>query len=109
VANLYSSADPSVLRLIRMAIEAADRKQVPVNVCGQMSGNSVYTMLLLGLGLRRFSVTPSSIPEIKKICRTVTTEACRHVASRVMGMENAREIKSYLREELKKLLPDLVA
>ncbi len=60
-----------------MAIKAADRGQVPVNVCGQMSGSSVYTMLLLGMGLRRFSVPPSAIPEIKKVCRTVTLAAMR--------------------------------
>jgi phosphotransferase system enzyme I (PtsI) len=109
VANLYSSADPSVLRLIQMAIDAADRKQVPVNVCGQMSGNPLYTMLLVGMGLRRFSITPSAIPEVKKICRTVSIDHCRQVARRVMTLENSRDIKSYLREELKKLLPELVA
>jgi phosphotransferase system enzyme I (PtsI) len=109
VAGLYSSADPSVLRLIQIAIDAADRKQIPVNVCGQMSGNTLYTMLLLGMGLRRFSVTPSAIPEVKKICRTVTISQCRQVARHVMTLENARDIKNYLREELKKLLPELVA
>jgi phosphotransferase system enzyme I (PtsI) len=66
-------------------------------------------MLLLGMGLRRFSVTPSAIPEVKKICRTVTIPQCRQVARHVMTLENARDIKSYLREELKKLLPELVA
>jgi phosphotransferase system enzyme I (PtsI) len=109
VAGLYSSADPAVLRLIQMAIEAADRKQVPVNVCGQMSGNCLYTMLLLGLGLRRFSVTPSAIPEVKKVCRTVTIPQCQQVARRAMALENSRDIKNYLRDELKKILPDLVS
>jgi phosphoenolpyruvate-protein phosphotransferase (PTS system enzyme I) len=108
MAGLYSSADPSVLKLIQMAISAADRKDVPVNVCGQMSGNSLYTMLLLGMGLRRFSMTPSVIPEIKKICRTVTVPQCRQVAERVAAMENSRDIKNYLREELKRTLPELV-
>ena len=101
--------DPAVLRLIQMAITAADRKSVPVNVCGQMSANSTFTMLLLGMGLRRFSVTPSSIPEIKQVCRTVTIDQCRHVAERAMAMETARNITNYLREELKKILPELVA
>jgi phosphotransferase system enzyme I (PtsI) len=108
VAGLYSAADPAVLRLIQMAIDAADRKNVPINVCGQMSGNSLYTMLLLGMGLRRFSVTPSAIPEIKKVCRTVTIPQCRQVADRVAAMENSRDIKNYLREELKRILPELV-
>jgi phosphotransferase system enzyme I (PtsI) len=65
-------------------------------------------MLLLGLGLRRLSVTPSSIPEVKNVCRNVTLAACRQVAERVMALENARDIKNYLREELKKILPELV-
>jgi phosphotransferase system enzyme I (PtsI) len=108
VAGLYSTADPAVLRLIQMAIRAADGKGVPINVCGQMSGNSLYTMLLLGMGLRRFSVTPSAIPEIKKVCRTVTIPRCQQVADRVSTMENSRDIKNYLREELKKTVPELV-
>jgi phosphotransferase system enzyme I (PtsI) len=108
VAGLYSSADPAVLRLIRMAIEAADRQKVPVNVCGQMSGSTLYTMLLLGMGLRRLSVTPSAIPEVKKVVRTVTLAQCQDVAVHAMALENARDIKNYLREELGKILPDLV-
>jgi phosphotransferase system enzyme I (PtsI) len=108
LAGLYSAADPSVLRLIRMAITAADRKGVPINVCGQMSGNSVYTPLLLGMGLRRFSVTPSAIPEIKKVCRSVTIPQCQQIAERVLTMENARDIKNYLRKEQQKIVPELV-
>jgi len=63
-------------------------------------------MLLLGLGLRRFSVTPSAIPEIKNVCRSVTLEQCRAVADRALSMENARDIKSYLKKELKKRVPE---
>ncbi|HYW78311.1 MAG TPA: phosphoenolpyruvate--protein phosphotransferase [Thermoguttaceae bacterium] len=106
VVGLYNPADPSILKMITMTIDAANRKSVPVNLCGQMSGNPIYTMLLLGLGLRHFSVTPSAMPEIKNVCRNVTIEQCEAVAKRILTMENARDIKSYLREELKKRLPD---
>jgi phosphoenolpyruvate-protein phosphotransferase (PTS system enzyme I) len=105
VVGLYNACDPAVLKLIVMAIEAANRKGVPVNMCGQMSGNPTYTMLLLGMGLRQFSVSPSTVPEIKHVCRHVTIPQCRAVVSRVSGMENARDIKSFLREELKKRVP----
>ena len=54
------------------------------------------------------SVTPSAIPEVKKVCRTVTIPQCQAVANRAMAMENARDIKNYLREELGKILPELV-
>jgi phosphotransferase system enzyme I (PtsI) len=107
VVGLYSAVDPSVLKLIAMTIAAAGRKSLPVNLCGQMSGSPQYTILLLGMGLRQFSVTPAVIPEIKKVCRSVTIEQCEAVARRVMTMENARNIESYLREELRKHVPEL--
>ncbi len=102
VVDLYNAADPAVLKLISMTIRAARRKPTPVNLCGQMSGSPVYTMLLLGMGLRQFSVTPSAIPEVKRVCRSVTIEQCEAVARRAMSMEDARGIKVFLREELKK-------
>jgi len=107
VVGLYNPADPAVLKLISTAIQAASRRPIPVNLCGQMSGNPTYTMLLLGLGLRQFSLAPSVIPEIKNVCRNVTIRQCEAVAERVMGMENARDIKTYLRGELRKHVPEL--
>jgi phosphotransferase system enzyme I (PtsI) len=106
VAGLYNSCDPAVLRLIKTAVDACRGQSVSVNVCGQMSGNPTYTMLLLGLGLRHLSVPPGSIPEIKKVCRSVTVPQCEAVAARVLQMEHAREIKHYLKEELRRILPE---
>jgi phosphotransferase system enzyme I (PtsI) len=109
VANLYTAADPAVLRQIRTTIRAADRAGVPVNLCGQMSGSSLYTMLLLGLGLRQYSVPPAALLEIKRVVRNVDIKQCQRVTRRVMQMENARAIKSYLKEQLRKCAPELVA
>ena len=97
VVGLYNPAEPAVLRLIAMSIEAADKKPIPITMCGQMSGNPAYTMLLLGMGLRHFSVSPAALPEIKNICRRVTLAECRAVVERVTTMENARDITNYLR------------
>ena len=105
VVGLYNPADPAVLRLIAMAIDAASKKPIPITMCGQMSGNPNYTMLLLGLGLRQFSVAPAAVPEVKNICRRVTLADCKEVTDRVTTMENARDITSYLREELKRRVP----
>ncbi len=107
VASLYNAGDPAVLRLIDMALKAAKRGNIVASLCGQMSGNPTYTMLLLGLGLRSLSVAPSAIPEIKKICRSVTIEQCQNVAKQVMKMDSAREVNALLRDELRKFLPEL--
>ncbi|MEN0110361.1 MAG: phosphoenolpyruvate--protein phosphotransferase [Planctomycetota bacterium] len=106
VAPLYTSADPSVIRLVKMAVDAATAGGKPVSLCGQMSGAPLYTMLLLGLGLRSLSVTPSAAPEVKRVCRSTTIPHCEAVAERVLRLESARDVKTYLREELSKLLPD---
>jgi phosphotransferase system enzyme I (PtsI) len=107
VVWLYNASDPAVLKLIQMTVEAARRKSIPVNLCGQMSGSPTYTMLLLGLGLRELSVPPSAVPEIKRVCRSVTIEQCEKVARHALSLEHARDVKSYLRGELKKHVLDL--
>jgi phosphotransferase system enzyme I (PtsI) len=72
-----------------------------------MSSNPAYTQLLLGLGLRQFGVTSSSIPEIKRLIRATNIAQCEAIAQRAMTMENARDVKALLREELKKIAPEL--
>jgi phosphoenolpyruvate-protein phosphotransferase (PTS system enzyme I) len=108
VASLYSPGDPAVLRLIDMSVKAAQKCNVDVNVCGEMSGDPVYTILLLGLGLRQLSVTPHNIPEIKKILRSVSTEEAAQVAQEVLRMETAHDVNNYLREKTRRILPEVV-
>ncbi|MGI9428675.1 MAG: phosphoenolpyruvate--protein phosphotransferase [Bythopirellula sp.] len=106
VANLYTASDPAVIRMIDMAVRSAKRSNVPISTCGQMCGDPTYTMLLLGMGLRSMSVTPAAVPEIKRVCRSVTIEKCEEVADRVRSLESARDIKTYLKEELSKVFPE---
>jgi phosphotransferase system enzyme I (PtsI) len=107
VAYLYTGADPAVIRLIAMAIHVANQHNVPIGMCGQMSGNPQYAMLLIGLGLRSFSATPAAIPEIKRVCRSTTIEQCEQVARHARSLDNARDIRTYLKEELSKVFPEL--
>lgn len=109
VVWLYNASDPAVLKLIDMTMKAAKPRSVAVNLCGQMSGNPLYSMLLLGMGLRQLSVPPSVIPEIKRVCCSVTMQDCEAVAGYALSLENARDVTSYLRGELKKRLPEFGA
>ncbi len=108
VAHMYTASEPSVLRLLRSSIQTAIKSNTPVNICGQMSGNTLYTMLLLGFGLQQFSVPPASLLEIKKVICSVSIKQCQRIARRVMTKENAQEIRSYLKDELRKQVPELV-
>ncbi|MFL5243418.1 MAG: phosphoenolpyruvate--protein phosphotransferase [Gemmataceae bacterium] len=108
VASLYSPGDPAVLRLLDHVVKAAGQNKIAVNVCGEMSGDPVYTQLLLGLGLRQLSATPHSIPEIKKIIRSTTIDEAKRVAQEALRLDTARDVNNYLREQTRRILPELV-
>jgi phosphotransferase system enzyme I (PtsI) len=66
VNYLYDPLHPAVLQLIRMTIQAGDRAGIPVAMCGEMAGDPRFTRLLLGLGLKEFSMHPSTVLEVKR-------------------------------------------
>jgi phosphotransferase system enzyme I (PtsI) len=107
VAGLYTASDPSVLRLIHMAVKVANEHDVPISMCGQMCGNPLYTMFLLGMGLRSMSVTPAAIPEIKRVCRSVELPQCQQITQRALKFDSAHLVRTYLKEELSKVVPDI--
>jgi phosphotransferase system enzyme I (PtsI) len=107
VANLYSSGDPSILRLIRRVVDAGRKRNIPVTVCGQMSSDPKFIPLLVGMGILRLSLTPHSIPEVKAVIRALELPQAEEIARRAMAFELARDVENYLRGELKKVCPDL--
>ena len=92
VASLYDPLHPAVLRLIQFTTEAALRMRMPVSVCGEMAANPKLTPLLLGLGLRSFSMNASAVPRVKQAVRAVSIDACARFARRVMEQSDAERI-----------------
>ena len=107
MAHLYDPAHPAVLRLVAETIAECRRQGKGVSVCGEMAGEPLYTLLLLGLGLTLFSMNGPDIPEVKKIIRSTTLEHARHVARKVMSFDSERQVMHYLRDELRKIDPDV--
>ena len=94
VAHLYSPAHPAILKLLKITIDAAEANNIEIGICGEMGGEIEYTILLLGLGLREFSVSPAMIiPEVKKIIRSVTYERAKEAAETVLCIR--RPCKDY--------------
>jgi len=84
VAHLYNPLHPAVLRLIQFSAQAALRARIPVAVCGEMAGDSRYTALLLGLGIRDLSMSASNIPVVKNRIRNLNMMKATHRAQVVM-------------------------
>lgn len=106
VASLYRAGDPSILRLLRGVVTAARKHQISVSVCGQMSSDPMFLPLLIGMGMRQFSVTPQMIPELKEVIRNLTIAKAERIANRAETMDIARDVETFLRGELKKICPD---
>jgi len=106
VAGLFCPANPAVLKLIRDTIRSGTRNSISVSVCGEMAGDPLYTLLLLGLGLTTFSMNGPDIPEVKKIIRSTTLEHARQVARRVMSFDSERQVMHFLREETRRIIPE---
>jgi phosphotransferase system enzyme I (PtsI) len=85
VAHLYNPLHPAVLRLIQFATQAALRAHIPVSICGEIAANPKLVPLLMGLGLRSFSMNASAVPRVKQRIRGVDIAACDQLARRVMA------------------------
>ncbi len=107
VAERYNPADPAILRLLRTIIDAGRKKNIPVAMCGEMSGDIDFTILLLGMGLRIFSLSPLLIPEIKQVIRSISIDRAEEVARRAMRFDDPAETLRYLRRTTRELVPDL--
>jgi len=106
VADLYNAADPAVLRLIAMVVEAAKNRGIDVSVCGTMGGEPLYTMLLLGLGIRQLSMPPHQLPEIKRVIRGIRIETAQAVAAEALCQRTAQDVVERLESALQQVLPD---
>ncbi len=88
VAHLYEPAHPAVLRTLRMIIDEANRLGKPVSVCGEIAGEPIYAILLLGMGATSLSLTSSMLPEVKYFIRNVMIEDARALVEEVLQIND---------------------
>lgn len=98
IAYLYQPFHPGVLRFIQMIIDKGHEAGIPVGMCGEMAGDAMSAVLLTGLGLDEFSMSPQSLLEVRKIIRGVSFPEAQALAKRVMRMDSYLKINSYIRE-----------
>lgn len=101
-AYLYEPFHPAVLRLIRLTVENAHAVGIPVAMCGEMAGDPLATVILLGLGLDELSMNAFSIPAVKKIIRSVSMAEAEELVGTVMEMRSGKEIDAYVRQLMEK-------
>jgi len=108
VVDLYQACDPAVLRLIEKTQQVASKHNKSTSVCGEMSNNPAYALLLVGMGIRTLSIAPAAIPILKKAIRSVTIGQCEAMAWRALRLDTAREVDAFLMNQLAGLVPEIV-
>ena len=103
VAYLYEPAHPGVLRLIKNIIDVGHRAGIWVGMCGEMAGDPLFTLILLGLGLDEFSMPSIMVPEIKHIIRSVNMAQAKQIAEEAVSLPTAAEVESFVNLKLKQL------
>jgi len=96
VASLYQPLHPAILRMLRFVIDSARAAGIEVGLCGEMAADPRYAMLLVGLGLRRLSMSPRQIPEVKTWLRETKAADLADLAASCMGYCTAAEVQEHL-------------
>ncbi|HHV13330.1 MAG TPA: phosphoenolpyruvate--protein phosphotransferase [Clostridiales bacterium] len=102
VAYLYQPLHPGILRLIKQTVDAAHAVNKEVGICGEMAGDAVNALALIGLGIDELSMSPAVIPEIKALIRQTSYEELKTLADRILNCKTTDDIKTILNQEVEK-------
>jgi len=98
VSHLYNPLHPAILKLINLTIKAGNKYNKEVSICGEMAGDSKLTKLLLGMGLKHFSMHPSRILSVKKQVLNSDTQKLAALSSKVLKTKESEIIETLIRK-----------
>ncbi len=107
VAYLYEPLHPAVLRALKMICSAARQAGITVGMCGEMAGDPLYGLVLLGLGFDELSMNAPGIPRLKRLLRQVRREDGVRLLDELFKLSTAQEIARYIEEEMGRRFPEL--
>jgi phosphotransferase system enzyme I (PtsI) len=103
ISHLYNPFHPAILRLIKNVVDASHTEGKFTGMCGEFAGDPMAALLLLGMGLDEFSMSGLSIPQVKKIIRSVSLEDAKKITEEALKLSTGDEIKELIGEKLNDL------
>jgi phosphotransferase system enzyme I (PtsI) len=107
VSQLCQPLAPAALSVLSHVIRAANAAGKPITLCGEMAGQPRAFVLLVGMGLRSFSMSPAFVPSIKELAAHLTIPAAEQIMRRAMRLKTTAEVKRYLLSQLRQIAPNL--
>ncbi|UCB47348.1 MAG: phosphoenolpyruvate--protein phosphotransferase [Spirochaetota bacterium] len=102
VATEFDPIHPAILRSLRLIADIASQKDLEVSICGEMAGDPLYTLLLLGFGYRKLSMSLMSIPTIKNIIINSSADDAAEIAETALEFSSKKDVGRYVREQMTK-------
>lgn len=96
IAYLYDPLNPAILRTLRMIIKASADAKIRLSLCGEMGGDPLFAVVLLGLGMRELSMSAGSLPLVKKVLRSVSYRESQALVEQAFQLSTAAEIRELL-------------
>jgi phosphotransferase system enzyme I (PtsI) len=96
VSDLYQPTHPAVLRLLQRVVEGVRGRRCELSICGEMAADPLLTPFLVGVGLRRLSMSPRAIPIVKERVRALRADRAGETAARCLELSTAEEVRAYL-------------
>jgi phosphotransferase system enzyme I (PtsI) len=107
VSHLCQPLSPAVLIVLKRVIDVCNRRQVPITVCGEMAGKPKAFLLLLGMGLRKFSMSPAFVPSIKQLAAQITVTEAEQILEAVLKFKTTAQVSKYMARQLEHVAPKL--
>ena len=107
VAHLCQPLAPPVLIVLKNVIEVCNKANIPVTVCGEMAGKPRAFVLLLGMGLRRFSMSPAFVPSIKQLASQISIAEAEQIVESVMKFKTTAQVKKFMNRVIEQIAPNL--
>lgn len=107
IANLFDPFHPGVLRLINMTVDAAKSGGIPVAVCGEMGGDPMTALILIGLGIRELSMTAVQIPVLKSMIRKISIDMMEQLAKESLSLATGIEVRRLIEQRCREWNIDL--
>lgn len=103
---LYEPLHPAILRMIKRVVDAGHAAKIKVAMCGEMAGDPLYALILLGLQLDELSMNHLAIPRVKRVVREATVEESEVLLKKALSFGTSHEVRAYVQEYMMKRFPD---
>ncbi|MBS91895.1 MAG: phosphoenolpyruvate--protein phosphotransferase, partial [Rickettsiales bacterium] len=108
VAKIYDPAHLSVLRLIKLSSDSARKSKIPISLCGEMAGDTMFTSILLGMGIRTLSMSLSRILRVKQFISNVDSEEVKKISDEILKEDDNVQIKLRLKSYYEKINKQII-